>query len=181
MTALELLETLAEFIREHTKDLILETRGKEINEDEREPDGERTAYIYKMRLPDENAVIDNIPYILLQVLTGSDEQEEGQSPTSECKIRIVVVTYSSDYSKGKIDVMNIIERLRIALLRQEVIGGKFQLKHPIERVYYPDDQAPYFDGEMMTNWFLPPVYRKVNYGNNYYNSSGENGGFIIEA
>jgi hypothetical protein len=164
MTALELLDVLAEFVRENTKNIILETEGKVINDDEREPDGERAAFVYKMRLPDENAVLANIPYILLQVLTGSDTQDEGEQPNAGCKIRIVVVTYSADYSKGKIDVLNIIERLRIALLRKQVIGGKFQIKMPLERVIYPDDQAPYFDGEMMTNWFLPTIYREVTYG-----------------
>jgi hypothetical protein len=164
MTALDLLDTLAEFVKEHTKDIILETRGAETDDDRREPDGQRPAFVYKMRLPDENAVLDNVPYILLQWLNGEDTQDEGKYPNSTCKIRVVVVTYSPDYGKGKIDVLNILERLRVSLLKEQIIGSMFQLAMPLERVVYPDDQAPYFDGEMMTNWLLPTVGREIDYG-----------------
>jgi hypothetical protein len=164
LTTLGLLDCLAEFVRENTKDIILEARGSETCDGERFPDNTRAANIYKMRLPDEQSILDKVPYILLQVLASEDMQEEGQNPISYCKIRIVIVTYSADYSKGAIDVLNLTERIRIALLKQRTIGGKYKLDMPVERIIYNDDQAPYFDGELMTNWFLPPIQQEVDYG-----------------
>jgi hypothetical protein len=161
MTALELLSALAEFVRKHVKDIILETRGKETGGEGREPDGERAAYVYTARLPDEDAALDNIPYILIQALTATDTQEDGEYPGAACDVRIVAVTYGADYGKGARDVMNVIERLRIALLREQVIDRRFQLSMPLERAYYPGDTAPYFGGEMITKWILPQVQREV--------------------
>ena len=64
-------------------------------------------------------------------------------------------------------LLNVMERLRIALLEQVVIGKQFRLdlKEGLESLAYPDDAssstAPYYLGEMVSQWKLPPVGRKV--------------------
>lgn len=52
----------------------------------------------------------------------------------------------------------------MALLRQVVIGEQFtlDLEAGLEVLVYPDDTAPYFVGEMISTWILPPVEREVN-------------------
>ena len=60
-------------------------------------------------------------------------------------------------------LVNLMERLRISLLRKVVIGGQFQLdlEAGLETLIYPDDTAPYYAGEMISTWKLPSVEREV--------------------
>ena len=56
------------------------------------------------------------------------------------------------------------ERFRIPLLRNPwIANGQFELdlQDGVESMIYPDDTAPYFVGEMMTTWRMPPVKREV--------------------
>lgn len=157
MTAVILLDELKKFIEENTKDIILSVRTKPNSE---EPN-ERPVEVHKMRLPDKEGETKRIPYILLQFLTGKDEQEEGKSLESECKIRIIVATYSEDGGEGAMDVLNVLTRIRISLLKDGVIGEQFMIKKPLEYIVYPDDTAPYYMGEMLTIWEMPEIEREV--------------------
>lgn len=157
MTAVMLLDELKKFIEENTKDIILSVRTKTNSEGE----NERPASVHKMRLPNKDAETKLIPYILLQFLTGKDEQEEGERPASECKIRIIVATYSEDGEEGAMDVLNILTRIRIALLKKGIIGEQFLIKKPLEYIVYPEDTAPYHMGEMLTIWEMPEIEREV--------------------
>ncbi|SHG90337.1 hypothetical protein [Tepidibacter thalassicus] len=157
MTAVVLLEELKKYIEEHTKDIILSVRVKPSSEEAKE----RPAEVHKMRLPDKEGETKRIPYILLQFLTGKDKQEEGESPESECKIRIIVATYSEDGGEGAMDVLNVLTRIRISLLKDGVVGEQFLIKKPLEYIVYPDDTAPYYMGEMLTIWEMPEIEREV--------------------
>ena len=102
MTEIFLMETLAAFVEEHTKDIILEV--------ETEPGAdrkERPAEVHKYGLPKKDDKIKRIPYVLLQLLKGEDEVED-----SECMIRIIAATYSEDWDAGEYDVLNLILRIK---------------------------------------------------------------------
>ena len=60
-------------------------------------------------------------------------------------------------------LLNLMERLRIRLLRQVVIGRRYRLdlEAGLETFIYPDDTAPYFGGEMTSTWHVPGVEREV--------------------
>ena len=102
-----------------------------------------------------------IPFFLLQFIKGSDDQKEGEQPESECAVRFVFATYSEDGGKGAMDVLNLITRIRVALIKAGVIGEQFSIKRPIEYIVYPDSTPPYFMGEMMTIWEMPTIQREV--------------------
>lgn len=181
MTPIELLLELKKFIETNTKDIILSVRpihNKVISEpngrsgrgkeekienprsSEKQPDT-RAAEVHLMRLPNKDAETNRIPYILLQFLTGTDEQKAGQAPDSECKIRMVVAAYSEDGSAGAMDVLNVITRIRVALLKEGVIGKQFTLRKPLEYTVYPDETGAYYFGEMLTIWGIPTLKREV--------------------
>lgn len=173
MTPIELLYELKKFIEENTKDIILSVRpinnkvipepgGKSKKEETGERPKNRAAEVHLMRLPNKDAETNRIPYILLQFLTGTDQQQGGKEPDSECKIRIVVVTYSEDGSAGSMDLLNVITRIRIALLKKGVIGKQFTLRRPLEYITYPDETGTYYLGEMITIWGIPTIKREVN-------------------
>ncbi len=171
MTPIVLLKELKQFIEDNTKNIILPVRPIN-NKIIPEPSGKgkknaeeqskrRAAEVHLMRLPNKDAETNRIPYILLQFLTGVDEQKSGEASDSECKIRIVIATYSEDGSAGSMDLLNVITRIRVALLKTGVIGDKFVLRKPLEYAVYPDETGTYYLGEMITIWGLPPVEQEV--------------------
>ena len=161
MTAVVLLNQLADFIENAVMDMQLLVPPKKDGKNskpQRKPPG-----VYKMRLPERDvadAHAKRIPYIVLQVLHGEDTHE--QSEDSTCLIRIIATTYSEDGGAGANDVLNVITRIRIALLEAGVIGEQFHLRKPLEWIVYPDDVGNYFFAELMSTWEMPPVHRQVN-------------------
>ena len=113
------------------------------------------------RLPTKKAQTERVPYLLLQYIKSTDTQEQGQEPESECTVRIVAATYSEDESEGAMCVLNLLTRIRVALLKDGVVGGQFVLKSPLEMIVYPDSTAPYYLGEMMTTWTMPIIESEV--------------------
>lgn len=157
MTPLELLDALKAFIEENTKDILLPVRVDRKSGEAKE----RPAEVYKMRLPTKDAETKRIPYVLLQYIKSTDTQTAGEPPESSCMVRIVAATYSEDGEEGAMCVLNLLTRIRIALLRDGIIAERFMLKPPIEMIVYPDSTPPYYLGEMMTEWRMPIVESEV--------------------
>ena len=157
MTPLQLLDALEAFVKQETKDILLPVRVDRKSGENKE----RAAEVYKMRLPNKTAQTERVPYLLLQYIKSTDTQEPGQEPESECTVRIVAATYSEDESEGAMCVLNLLTRIRVALLKDGVVGGQFVLKSPLEMIVYPDSTAPYYLGEMMTTWAMPIIESEV--------------------
>lgn len=159
MDRVMLLYALCDFTREATKELILPTRVQSKTET---PQG-RAPDIFMMRLPDSKQATKKAPYILHQVITGHDIQPERSDMISTCLVRSIFCAYSEDEQEGGLMLLTMAERVRIALLKSICIGGQFDLdRHAgIEFLAYPDDTAPYYAGEMITTWNMPPVEREV--------------------
>ena len=127
--------------------------------------------VYRMRLPQFRDATRKAPYILHQAITGKDAQAAGMRvPESSAVVRTVFCVYHEDGEEGALALLNLMERLRIALLEQVVLGKQFRLdlKAGLEALAYPDDaeprSAPYYLGEMISTWSLPGIERKVPYG-----------------
>jgi len=155
----DLLERLKEVTQDAIKDLILPVRIQREGEDQ----SYRSADVYLMRLPDSKSATKKAPYIIHQLITGRDMQEEGQRVTSTAQVRSIFCVYSDDEQEGGLMLLGLMERLRIKLLKQVVIGERYQLDltQAAEALIYPDDTAPYFAGEMVTTWKIPSIEREV--------------------
>ena len=141
MTTLILLDRLADFTRDAVKDLLLPVRQQE---NDAEALAMRAAEVYKMRLPDSGSAKKKAPYIIHQVVTTNDLQPVGEQIHATAKLRTVFCVYSPDEEEGSLMLLNLMERLRIALLKQVVIGHQFTLDTTagLERLMYLDDTAP---------------------------------------
>ena len=161
MTTLILLDRLTDFTRDAVKDLLLPVRQQE---NDAEAPAMRAAEVYKMRLPDSGSAKKKAPYIIHQVVTTNDLQPQGERIQATAKLRTVFCVYCPDEEEGSLMLLNLMERLRIALLKQVVIGHQFTLNTTagLERLMYLDDTEPYYIGEMATEWILPPVQREVS-------------------
>ncbi|MDE6935373.1 MAG: hypothetical protein K2P26_07180 [Oscillospiraceae bacterium] len=163
MTKVVLLEQLKDFTMDVTRDLLLPVAQQK---EDREPPADRAAAVYRMRLPDSRAATKKAPYILHQALTNSDIQPPGQRPKATATIRTIFCVYHKDEQEGSLALLNLMERLRIALLEQVVIGKQFKLnlEAGLEGLVYQENTAPYYAGEMISTWKLPVIEREVNYG-----------------
>ena len=159
MTRIALLEQLREFTKAVTKDIIMPTMMEKGDAAKTE----RPAEVFLMRLPDSRAAKKKAPYILHQLITGKDEQRSGERAESRAMIRTIFCVYHDNEQEGSLALLNLMERLRIELLRKVVIGNQFQLdlEASLETLVYPDDTAPFFAGEIVSTWKLPAVEREV--------------------
>jgi len=158
MTPTELLDELKVFCETETANLLLRVKTKPSASAEIEY---KRPAVYKQRIPVLEDQAKKVPYILLQVLNGADVQQNGQETSSSCNVRIIVCSYSLDSEEGAANTLNIITRLRTALLKKRVIGQYFSLVLPLEYILYPDDTAPYFMGELASSWTMPTIEREV--------------------
>lgn len=162
MTKVDLLDALAEFTQAATKDLIMPVRIQKEGEEQTY----RAAQVFKTRLPDSKAAQKKAPYILHQVVTSKDQQPSGDEVESFTTVRSIFCVYCDDEQEGGLMLLNLMERVRISLLKEIVIGKQFELDLDpggagIECLVYPDDTAPYFLGEMATTWKMPKIKREV--------------------
>lgn len=153
MTAVILLEQLKAFTEEATKDLIMPTKMQKGDTEQTY----RAAVVHKMRLPDSGSATKKAPYIIHQVITGNDTTE------SQTKVRSIFCVYNENEEEGGLMLLNLIERVRIALLKAGTVGNQFTLdiNAGVERLIYPDDTAPFYAGEMISTWKMPTVKREV--------------------
>lgn len=157
MTPKILLDELQAFIKEKTKDMLLPAIVNKSSGEDRE----RPAKIHKGQLPDKDAEVSRVPYVLLQFIKSTDDQKPGEDPECECMVRIVAATYSLDGAEGSASLENLLTRIKLELIKAGVIGGQFLLRPPLETFIYPDSEPPIFLGEMMTRFKLPAMESEV--------------------
>lgn len=162
MTRVDLLQALKKFTEEATANLILPTRIQNKGEEQ----GYRAPEVFLMRLPDSNSATKKAPYILHQLVTGKDIQAEKQQMENSAIVRSIFCVYDADEQAGGLALLEMAERVRIPLLKRCLIGrnqNEFWLDttEGVEFLAYPDDTAPYYAGELITTWHLPPIQREV--------------------
>lgn len=159
MTKVMLLERLKAFTEEKIKDVIMPVSMQKGDTEQQY----RAAEVYKMRLPDSGSAKKKVPYIIHQIITGKDSQPPKENTSSNAVVRSIFCVYSDDEQEGAMHLLNLMERLRIALLKERVIANQYEidLSAGLEMLIYPDDTAPYYAGEMISTWKTPSVEREV--------------------
>lgn len=159
MTPIILLQGLKRAILEWTKDLILEVKSKQDEEKE-----SRQADVYIGNPPVKESPTKYVPYFCLQFIAGQDWQNEREDVEASAKIRVIAVAYSKDAEKGYIDALNMIDRVKINLVRERIIDKKFSLnmKTPLEYVIYEGDTGNYTIADMVITFDMPVVRQEVD-------------------
>lgn len=159
MNKVILLREFKEFTEKAVKDLIMPTMPTKESPEQQY----RAAEVFMMRLTDSREAKKKAPYIIHQVITGKDNQPAGEKPQAQAVIRSIFCVYNDDEQEGGLMLLNLMERLRIELLKRITIGRQFTLDRDagIEILIYPDDTRPFYAGEMVSTWNLPDVEREV--------------------
>lgn len=163
MTKTKLLEALRDMTQDVTRDLLLPVRQQK---DDAEKPPDRVASVYIARIPDMQQSAKKAPYVLHQIVNSKHRQEPGEQVASKVTVRSIFCVYSEDGQEGGLQLLNIMERIRIALMKNPLVGdNQFEcdLQEGIEDLVYPDDTYPYYMGEMLTVWDMPKVKREVRY------------------
>lgn len=169
-TKVGLLYALKDFTVSTVKGLLLPVKRQK--QDEQEPP-RRAAEVFLVRLPDMTSFERKAPFILHQMVTGDDGLKNTAGTGRESRlelqcsavIRSVFCVYHPDEQEGGLELLNIMEEMRIALLMYPTLNGAFDLdlKEGISQMVYPETgergTAPFYLGEMVTTWKLPPVTR----------------------
>ncbi len=165
MTKVDLLLALKDFTEATTEAFYLPTR---VQSEDEEPEG-RAPEVYCMRLPDSHQASKKAPYILHQIVTGKDWQNEGDTMRAQTVVRSIFCVYNEDEQEGGMALLRLMEHVRVELLKQVVLANRFELdtKTGVDMLVYPDDTAPYFIGEMSTTWWLPNIQRELLPGGKY--------------
>jgi len=170
-TKVGLLYALKDFTTQTVKGLPMPVKRQK--QDEREPQP-RPAAVYLAHLSDMTSFEKKAPFILHQTVTSNDALENinkgtGLQTRLELKsiavIRSVFCIYHPDEQEGGLALLNLMEEMRIALLMYPLLKNVFELdlKEGISQMVYPETgergTAPFYLGEMVTTWKLPPVKR----------------------
>lgn len=161
MNSVDLLDVLAEFTREATKDLILPTKPEKKAESE-----SRAAAVYKMNLPDPEGARTKAPYIIHQVIDIKDVQQPNQQDKAYCTIRTVFCVYHPDAEVGGLALLNLMERLRIDILRKCVLAHRYRLDKSAGvqgGPYDSESTRPFYLAEMISVWEMPSIKQEVSY------------------
>jgi hypothetical protein len=84
-------------------------------------------------------------------------------PLATCEVRSVFCVYDGDVQEGGLWLLELMERVRLGLLRKPVLGafqldwGKGMETKVYDNVEY--ELGPYHVGGMVTNWVMPTVDR----------------------
>ena len=161
MTRSKLLNDLKLFIQDAVKDFRLPTvlQKGDTEVETRPPE------VHKMRLPNSRDAKKVAPYILLQLVNGTDKQPHGKPSDSSAVIRIIYCVYCANEEEGAAHLLNVMDAVRIRLLKRVVVGNQFELDTDagLDTVIYNEDTAPYYAGEMICTFKLPTIEREVSY------------------
>ncbi len=159
MTRVTLLETLQDFTQAQTGNILLPVKPQKGDT----KNMRRAAEVHLMRLPDGSSVTRRAPYILHQLVTAKDKLTPGErEPDNTGVVRSVFCIYHEEEREGALQLLNLLETVRIGLLERPILRKQFilDMKAGLEWMIYPEDFSPYYIGEMVSTWHLPPVKRK---------------------
>lgn len=120
----------------------------------------RPPNVFLMNTPDRSDMISRIPYLMIQFLSGKDKRNADiGDEESTVNIRILIAIYNDDGEDGGLQVLEIIERIRILLQKGRLLDQQYMLQMPFDYEVYPDDTGVYYLGEINMVWSIPRIER----------------------
>lgn len=159
MTAVEALQSLKKFLESEVANKI--KLQKELSE----PIEYVNPYVATITLPHKNFIpVDfQVPHILVGMVSGNDAINE-----NELRIRIQCATYGGDIGfqeknkipdeKGYMDLLVLIERIKLKLIEETMVGKNCIVEKPIAYgVYTEEITYPYWYGYLEFSLQIPIV------------------------
>ncbi len=162
MTAVALVEALNNLCKEAVEGMLLPVSLQSGDKEQitREPEG------YRMRLPQSSSAKKLAPYYIVKLAKSNQFHIPGEpKPKHTADVRIIGCVYCDDESLGSMMLLNLLERIKIHIMKQTKVGRTFVLdpNEPFEMIPYDEDTAPYFAGELIGTFQLPPIQQEVDF------------------
>lgn len=159
MTRVQLVADLQKFCREAVKNMTLPVAVQKGDTKMQA----RAPEVYQMRVPHSDSAHKYVPYIIVQFIDSQHVQNEEKQPLYTAEVRFIFAVYSEDEQEGAIMLLNVMDRVQEKLLKTVQIGSYSLLNvhQPLEALVYPDYTPPYYAGEMVGTFILPPIGREV--------------------
>ena len=157
---LSMLEAIKSFCESKVSLIKLPTS---VQKDDTENE-DRAPEVHIMRLPESRSAKKYAPYIIVQFVNGMDKQTHGKNSDSTSLVRMIFCVYNKNEEDGSKMLLNLLETIRIALMKTVVIDKRFKLDTDagLESLVYLDDTAPYYAGELVGTFIEAPIEREVN-------------------
>lgn len=129
----------------------------------------RAPEIYKMRLPHAEDAKKVAPYVIVRYVNSVDSQTIGREAKSKAVFRFIFCVYDEDESAGALNLLNVMDKMKIKILKDVTIEKKIRLitEEGLEMIAYEDDTRPYYAGEMIGTFEYGPIEREVYYEEDY--------------
>ncbi|MFY0545456.1 hypothetical protein [Brevibacillus sp. H7] len=129
MTPNLLVDELIKFIEPVVANFDLESNVKGIRKSPQVIGG----YLEEKK-PQQRQETPDFPYVIVRYLEDDDTDE-----SNIASVRIIAGTYSEDEQNGWRDCMNVVTRIKQALLEQPIIGERFRVQKPM-KTQLPEEQ-----------------------------------------
>lgn len=154
MTSVELMNNLADFLREVVKDYST-------NQDA----GVLPVAVYAGYPPVRTDYEEKESFIYA-LATEWEDKEDGTFST--CKAEIGFSIYDDNKTEGCFSLYNIMEHVRQALLKKRTLAGRNRLELPLKSVVSDDQPWPQWQGIITATYTLgQPMEEEVDYGEIY--------------
>lgn len=149
MTPIILVDELVKFIKPVVAEFVLQTNQQGVTKapqvlagflDEKKP-----PMAGQQGSPD-------FPFVIVRYLEDDDTED-----SNIATIRIYAGTYSLDAQNGWRDAMNVITRIKQALLKQRIIGKQFWVEKPMKTEMPEDQPFPEWVAVLSFNMVIPQV------------------------
>ncbi|CDN41456.1 hypothetical protein [Paenibacillus sp. P22] len=105
-----------------------------------------------------NQAADDPPYIVMRATSGTDEGD-----SSMVKVVLVFGVKDNEDGKGIMTLSNLMEKVRISLLRTRLLESRFALQEPYQWEIFDEQPQPIYEGIATTTWMLPTIRQEVPY------------------
>lgn len=160
MTKYKLLDELKAWLEALTAKMIYD---EDVQRDDTE-EVKTAPKIFRMRLPSSRRADKYAPYIIIQFVTGTVIQPEGERTSSKATVRFIFCVHNENEEEGSLELLNLIEAVERDLLADPFFGKGFHLDREagLEDLIYTDDTRPFYAGEIAATFVIPATERNVN-------------------
>ncbi len=155
MTSVELMNNLADYLREVVADYSTNQKA-----------GEVPIAVYAGWPPIRTTSTEKESFLYALALSWEDKED---GTFSTCKVEIGFSIYDGDKQKGCISLYNIMEHVRQALLKKRTLAGRNRLELPLKSEVSDDQPWPQWQGAITATYTLgQPTEEEIDYGNEIY-------------
>jgi hypothetical protein len=158
MTPIELVDKLVEFIKPVVTEFELDSNVHGVKKSP-----QVIAGYLKEKKPKQHQNPPDIPFVIVRYLEDTDK-DDGDMAT----VKVIAGTYSEDEQDGWRDAMNVITRIKKALLEQRLIGGPFRVEYPIKTELPEEQPYPEWAAFLIVNVSIPHILEEGGYLQDVY-------------